>query len=70
MSDEPTTITVTVKIDDTEYVRQVQGTHWARDDEGRVYVYNGETTILEVEAPYFVEAFRENDVETTATITS
>lgn len=73
MSNEITTITVTVKIDGTEYIRQVQGTHWARGssaDNQSVYVYSGETTVLEVDADHFVEAFREDDVETVATISN
>lgn len=73
MSDEPTIITVTVEIDGTEYVRQVQGTHWARGssaDNHSVYVYNEGETVLEVSADHFVEAFHEDAVETIATIDS
>lgn len=69
MSDDITTITVTVEIGDTEYVRQVQGTHWARDDSRTLYVYNDNTTVLEVAPEHVVEVFREGDVETIATIT-
>lgn len=67
MSD-PTTITVTVEIGDTEYIRQVEGTHWARDDNRTLYVYNDDTTVLEVAPEHVVEVFREDDVETIATI--
>ncbi|MFC5278643.1 hypothetical protein ACFPM1_07730 [Halorubrum rubrum] len=70
MSDrDTTTITITVLIDDTQYVRQVEGTHWRRDDERTVYVYNDDTTLLEVEAEHFVEAFREDRVDTITTVT-
>jgi hypothetical protein len=68
MSDETTTITVTVVIDDREYVRQVQGTHWARDDDRTLYVYDSEDrTVLEADGDHVVEVFREDEVETVAT---
>ncbi|MYL67792.1 hypothetical protein [Halorubrum distributum] len=70
MSDrDTTTITVTVLIDGTQYIHQVEGTHWRRDDERTVYVYNGDITVLEVDAEYFVDAMREDSVETTVTTT-
>lgn len=68
MSRKITTITITVEIGGTEYVRQVQGTHWARDDSRNVFVYDEDGPILEVTEDHFVEAFYEDNVETIATI--
>lgn len=65
---DTTTITVTVEIGDREYVRQVQGTHWARDDDDRLYVYDDDQTVLEVAADNVTEVLREDAVETIATI--
>ncbi|MDS0280295.1 hypothetical protein NDI85_21150 [Halomicroarcula sp. S1AR25-4] len=67
---DTTTITTTVAIGGRVYVRQVQGTHWARDDDGRLYVYDDDTTVLDVGADNVVEILREDDVETVATIDS
>ena len=70
MSDrDTTTISVTALIDGTQYIHTVEGTHWRRDDERTVYVYNGDTTVLEVDAEYFVGAMREDSVETTVNAT-
>jgi len=63
-----TTITVTVAIGGREYVRQVEGTHWARDENRTLYVYDDETTVLEVEAEHVVEVLREEDVQTAVTL--
>jgi hypothetical protein len=68
MSHDTTTITVTVEIGDREYVRQVQGTHWARDDNGRLYVYDDDRTVLDVDDDVVTEVLREGAVQTTATI--
>lgn len=57
-----TTFTVTVLIDESEIVRQVQGTHWRRDDSRNVWVYDGDEAVLEVESEYFVEILREDAV--------
>ena len=67
---ETTTITITVEVGGRVFVRQVQGTHWARDDDGRLYVYDNDTTVLDVGAGSVVEVLREDDVETVATIDS
>lgn len=68
MTDDTTTITVSVAFGGREYVRQVEGTHWARDDDRTLYVYNGDTTVLEVESEYVVEVLREEDVTTIASL--
>jgi hypothetical protein len=52
------------------FVRQVEGTHWARDENRRLYVYDDDTTVLDVGADSVVEVLREDDVETVATIDS
>ena len=64
---DTTTITVTVEIGGREYVRQVEGTHWARDDNDRLYVYDDDTTVLDVADENAVEVLREDAVETIAT---
>lgn len=70
MSDDTTTtttITVAVAYDDRVYVRQVSGTHWARDDTGRLYVYDDDQTVLEVgPSTTVLEVMREPAVDTVA----
>jgi hypothetical protein len=63
-----TTITVTVAIGGREYIRQVEGTHWARDENRTLYVYDDDRTLLEVEAEHVVEVLREADVQTAVTL--
>ncbi|WP_199522948.1 hypothetical protein [Haloferax sp. Atlit-6N] len=59
-------ITVTVLIEGFEYLRRVEGTHWARDGERNLYVYDGDLTVLEVTDGHVVEVCRESHVETIA----
>ena len=61
------TFTVTVLIGDTELVRQVEGTHWRRDDSRNVFVYDSDTAVMEVESEYFVEIVREDNINPATT---
>jgi len=65
---DTTTITLTVAIGGQEYVRQTEGTHWARDDDGRLYIYRDDLTLLDVDAEHVVEIMREDEVTTLAAI--
>ena len=69
MTEDITTITVTVRVDEQTLVRQVEATHWARDDERTLYVYRGDRTLLEVADEYVVSVLREEAVETILTAT-
>jgi hypothetical protein len=61
-------ITVTAAYADQLFVRQIDGTHWARDDADRLYVYNDDRTVLEVAGDRVVEVCREASIETVAII--
>jgi len=65
---DTTTITLTVDIGGREYVRQMDATHWARDDDGRLYVYRDDLTLLDVDDGHVVEVLREDEVTTLAAI--
>ncbi|ELZ84454.1 hypothetical protein C453_12946 [Haloferax elongans ATCC BAA-1513] len=67
-TDGAETITVTILIDGHEYIRQVEGTHWARDDSRTLYVYDGPQTVLEAADQHVVEVFREDRVDTVGMI--
>ncbi|WP_197052449.1 hypothetical protein [Halobellus rufus] len=67
-NDDAEAITVTVLIDNREYIHQTEGTHWARDDADRLYVYDGDTTVLEVAGEHVVEVLREDHVTTPVTV--
>jgi hypothetical protein len=64
MTDDPTTITVILEVAGTEYVHQVEGTHWRRDESRTVYVYKYDETLIEVDPDHFVAAFYEDQIET------
>jgi len=61
---DTTTITITVELGGSEYVHSTEGTHWARDDDGRLYVYDGDMTLLEIKAEHVVEVAREERIDT------
>jgi len=67
MNDDPTTITVVLEVAGSEYVHQVEATHWRRDNDQNVYVYRNDETLLEVDPDHFVAAFYEDEIETTDT---
>lgn len=72
---EQTTITVTVAIGGRELIRRVDGTHWARDQSDRLYVYDNtltgdgeDTTVLEVAGEHVIEVAREDAIDTLAVV--
>lgn len=64
---DTTIFTITVLVNDTELVRQVEGTHWSRDDSRNVWVHNGDDPVMEVEADHFVEIVREDRINAVTT---
>jgi len=69
MTNDPTTITVILEVAGNEYVHQLEGTHWRRDESRTVYVYDDDDTLIEVDPDHFVAAFYENEIETIETVT-
>ena len=67
MSDDTTIFTITVLINGTELVRQVEGSHWARDDSRNVWIHDGDKPVMEVESEHFVEIVRESNITATTT---
>lgn len=75
MGRETTTITIILELGGTEYLHQVEGTHWTHGGaEESVYVYDDnapfDDPLIEVDIGHFAGAFREDDVETIGTITT
>lgn len=56
-----TTITITIEVGGEQYIHQVEGESWAKDEEGNRYVYDGDDDdpVAEVGPENFVSIMKE-----------